>query len=688
LRIEYLITDNFRNFYGSDNRIDFASGDNSVTVIHGKNGSGKSTILNAFTWALYGSFTKSIKNKTKIINKRSIAEVDIGKPISCSVSIKFSHEESTYLVKKTQLATKLDNELNYKLSDKPILDMKWHSGDGNWSHANHPEDVINRVLPKDLFNYFFFDGERMTEMVAESKKQKTELRNAAKKLLGLEVLERSILHLNKAAKEFESELGNTGGAELQGLVSEKNNKNTQIDVKKKRNDEITKENEQCNNLIKEIDEKLIKNQKTKKLQEQRSALANEKDKVLNPRLEIINKNFKKELSNSGYIIFSESLLDACSDRVESMREAGELPKGIKRQFVEDLINQKKCICGEDLIEGSKRYGNVSEWKSKAGLEDVEQRAISIGASVKLIRTSIDQTAENFRSLKNEKTDIKNKLSIIESKLDDISEKLKGLPTVELSSLEERRRRNVTDSDTLISEFNNNSGVIQHLESEIRGIDVRIQGVQATQNRVILAQDRLQATKDSIDVLNKMLLSYQESFKDSLQDTMRKIFRDITDLIYLPFISDDFDIGLKEATTGVPVDVGESTGQGQVLSITFILGIIEQARIHVRDQIIIAKEDLQYPLVMDSPFGQLDDDNKAGVAKYLAKIADQTILLVSLSQWKDAEDSIRHKVGREYFLTYHNPNSNRPDVIKRINNQDVVLETSSEQYEWASIQEMH
>ena len=67
MRIDYLITDNFRNFYGPDNRIDFSSGERSVTVIHGKNGSGKSTILNAFTWALYGSLTKSIKNKKKII---------------------------------------------------------------------------------------------------------------------------------------------------------------------------------------------------------------------------------------------------------------------------------------------------------------------------------------------------------------------------------------------------------------------------------------------------------------------------------------------------------------------------------------------------------------------------------------------------------------------------------------------
>jgi len=91
--------------------------------------------------------------------------------------------------------------------------------------------------------------------------------------------------------------------------------------------------------------------------------------------------------------------------------------------------------------------------------------------------------------------------------------------------------------------------------------------------------------------------------------------------------------------------------------------------------------------MDSPFGQLDPDNRAGVAKYLAKIADQTILLVSLSQWKDVEDSIKGKIGKQYYLTYHNPTA-KQDLVKNINNKDTVLETVSEKYEWASIKEMH
>ena len=45
---------NFRQIYGT-NEISFAPpGDSNVTVILGTNGGGKTTLLNAFVWCLYG----------------------------------------------------------------------------------------------------------------------------------------------------------------------------------------------------------------------------------------------------------------------------------------------------------------------------------------------------------------------------------------------------------------------------------------------------------------------------------------------------------------------------------------------------------------------------------------------------------------------------------------------------------
>jgi len=55
--ITRLTTNNFFRFFGR-NDFDFAHGKElNVTVIRGVNGTGKTTILNAFYWCLYGDVT-------------------------------------------------------------------------------------------------------------------------------------------------------------------------------------------------------------------------------------------------------------------------------------------------------------------------------------------------------------------------------------------------------------------------------------------------------------------------------------------------------------------------------------------------------------------------------------------------------------------------------------------------------
>ena len=67
---------NFRQFYGAQS-CDFATGDDPkrvVTVFHGYNGSGKTALLNAFVWCLYGTTTPDFQADDKLENEAAIAE--------------------------------------------------------------------------------------------------------------------------------------------------------------------------------------------------------------------------------------------------------------------------------------------------------------------------------------------------------------------------------------------------------------------------------------------------------------------------------------------------------------------------------------------------------------------------------------------------------------------------------------
>lgn len=63
--LEKLVLDNFRQFYGRQEIVFSQSDDKNVTIIHAENGFGKTTLLNAFLWVLYGkrSLTNDFEKK-------------------------------------------------------------------------------------------------------------------------------------------------------------------------------------------------------------------------------------------------------------------------------------------------------------------------------------------------------------------------------------------------------------------------------------------------------------------------------------------------------------------------------------------------------------------------------------------------------------------------------------------------
>jgi DNA sulfur modification protein DndD len=105
-----------------------------------------------------------------------------------------------------------------------------------------------------------------------------------------------------------------------------------------------------------------------------------------------------------------------------------------------------------------------------------------------------------------------------------------------------------------------------------------------------------------------------------------------------------------------------------MSLVFIASLVALAQ--KRNQIPTILKDLHggdYPLVMDSPFGQLGDEFRAAIARHVPTLAPQVIVMVSSSQYKgDVERELghSHRVGRRYILRYHAP-SKRDDARESI-----------------------
>ena len=96
MKLSRMRLENFRQFQG-EQLIEFASDPTkNVTLIWGANGAGKTTLLNAFTWVLYGQFTKDFEQTDLLYNLLDWNAVPEGGRSTVSVELEFDHEDQHY----------------------------------------------------------------------------------------------------------------------------------------------------------------------------------------------------------------------------------------------------------------------------------------------------------------------------------------------------------------------------------------------------------------------------------------------------------------------------------------------------------------------------------------------------------------------------------------------------------------
>ena len=75
--LKSLYLKNYRTYRGPET-IDFATGSKNITIIKGNNEVGKTTIMNAITWCLYGQEHYKNEGNEPIFSKSTSYDLEIG----------------------------------------------------------------------------------------------------------------------------------------------------------------------------------------------------------------------------------------------------------------------------------------------------------------------------------------------------------------------------------------------------------------------------------------------------------------------------------------------------------------------------------------------------------------------------------------------------------------------------------
>ncbi|ALC90608.1 hypothetical protein AM500_13040 [Bacillus sp. FJAT-18017] len=642
---------NFRQYFG-EQKISFSqSSSKNVTIIHGENGSGKTALLNSFNWCLYGE--NDLPNPNKIINDYAISITPNGERVAAIVEIEFKQDNIDYIITRSIQMEKNKNGNTYL---EPQIKMQIIDSSGNCKEEDNVQNRIDQLLPNDLRTYFFFDGERIDNLSKQEGSK--DIKSAIKLMMGLEILERSILHTEAARKKFRSDLKKNGNVETNKIINDIETLEQERDHLKERAIIFEGNLTALHSEKQDIESRLKSIEESKILQKERE----EKEELKRNKEEFLKETkdkLKYFVSRYGYLGFTSNIVKQTLELIK-----GESEKNtsifVKESIINALIERGKCICGQDLSTSSIHLEHVLDLKKQVQNEDIHGNALDMAGSLKVVdekRKGIYNEMKRFKELEVETLDSITKLT---EQLDEISTKLTDKNSEKVASLENKRK----EIEQQTADFNRKIGQIDYelkkIEKELLEKEKEQSKIQSLQEEDRLTKERIEACLTAENVFKQIYEVQEVMVRDRLQERISKVYSEFLRKGYNVAVSPDYEL---KVINNQNEEVAMSQGERQITSLSFIGAIVDIAREQYKSKEKQAfNEGGIYPLVMDSPFGSLDSDHRRRVAQGIPKLADQVVVIVSTSQWRgEVEEQLSNSIGKEYRLQYNDPrhNSDQP-----------------------------
>lgn len=652
MELEQLTITNFRQFYGEQTLQFSQDGTQNVTVIHGSNGSGKTTILNAFLWLFYEDIT--LPRPDQIPSERALAEVTQGGTVEVSVSLEFDHEGQAYTATRTKTyRRKSDSGLSASVTDENVV-VEFVDTDGNHKLRGNPDDTLRSIMPERLREIFFFDGETIDELSAIGGQGK--IQTAIQNIMGLTILERADRHLDTVRKNFEDEVGEYGSKELAALYDERSEVEAELQSAQDELAETESSREETESELESVEDRLRELEDSRGHQEERDALDSD-IRGLEEDIEEIERRIAKRVSDDGYLPFAMPAVENTAEMLREKRERGEIPTEIKTQFVDDLLDIEECICGRELLPGSEPHDRVESWRERAGSSALEETAMNIAGRLSEIGEGEGRLFDDIEDQLGRRSDKRDEKQRKEERISEISSLLSDVDTEDIARLEERR----TDLKAQISTYDQTIGrletQISDFEDDLDELREEIDAAEEENEKADLARRRAQMAEYLGDRVTQLFDGYQNSVREQVNTRVNDIFGEIIAKDYYAQIDETYALRiLKDVGSEEAIPVAKSTGERQVASLAFIASLISLARERYEsEETMTYFTGGIYPMIMDSPFGYLDPMYQKRISAMLPEMAPQVVVLVTQSQWTDEVAGEMGTVAdEEYHLAYHNP----------------------------------
>jgi len=659
---------NFLTFKGT-NTLEFPDPeltDHALLLVLAANTAGKTSIIRALRFLFCDDPLNHPNELDKLINDGAAAEASANDTVNGWVQVKVYSSKGLRTIRR-RIETRCTAPGFLKVKNK-VLEEERHgrSGDSFVTDEGEIQRALSLMVPPELFDYFFFEGEELAARLVGGKSSHG-IRDGLATLIQDHQWGEAVDSVRDIARKIENELKRLAGDNLEyqemlhklefnnNLVTNLNQEKIALD---KKCDEAELIYSNCETDIQQLSKGKSFEQLSKDLDLVRSGFSR-----AGKQIDDSDKEIGRMIGISRGLPFYADGFDAAMRQLEVMQKENLLPADVSEGFVNRILRwpeTQACICGRPLDPGANADQRkcIEDYREKTMAVDLNHALVSLlnsleaetkngfKARAKNSISEIDQSLQSRDKAVLAQKDYQEKIAGLEGRRQDLSvEEIQRLQKEQRAANETRLQcvEKLKTNDIALR----NLGLMQtKLDAEIRALNRG--GVAGQITKLIGTQ---KTASELADFIEEARTAVKNAFHSKLQDLVSQYYDPVAPDNSKAHVDKNSLLPAIRVDGEVRRNIGGA--QRQLLVLSHIISLSRLRKwLHeelTKIGIIPGKID-DHCFVLDSVFGQVADQFREKCADFLVGKARQVIVLVASQQWDETVRSrLENAANKVYCL---------------------------------------
>lgn len=620
MKFRKLTIENYKSFQFSTEIIFPISEDGrSIFLIGGMNGAGKSSIMEAINYVLYGAKGDEI---FRSVNRREKANGNA----NVSFELVMEMDDFTELiVKRSWSAGAVADPKPRDLIERPAVVKA-----GKVVSVKNQEiwqDFIRAAIPPGITQFFFFDGEKIQEIAADDHSE-VRLKSSLEAALGIQYITRLAADIVYIKQE-----------ERKGFVeiSDEDLEFKQSELKKERSKLSRKSSERESVSEELIDFKSQHEEAKKRFEAAFHTAPDSRD--------MIREQEKKRIIAANRLTQLDSEIKGLCEKTLPFSVAGKLFDGIRRQIDLERESASGEAIKENAAELAKKIVRVVEEPdpiyreklSKDKMEELEKRifmllkegdkTIAVEKYLWLSDRDAARVLNKMESL--EGSDVFLLKPLLEEKR-ELSAEVKYLESLTQVGVLSESERDLFEQlqeeiESCLTQIGRKTEQLRIIEDDILLLQKRISEIEAEIEKLYQKHNVSKERSDFIQecdaigtILNQFIVRLRKNKVHLLQEKTFEMYRLLSSrsgLIKDITIDDkSYEVKISDRNGHVIRKSGLSAGEKEVFAVSLLWGLAQTSQ-------------LKLPIIIDTPLSRLDSTHRDNIVNnYFPNAGEQVIIL--------------------------------------------------------------